>query len=185
MAKVNIRYCHSNHEPFAYYAKISLVARVLTSPIHFRGAQGQYGADRVPPDSGDCTRQKVLRLLKYRRNPSEIILGISYSSEDTKMRKSLFAVCLSLALLVVYTTALSTMDSKEDIESMILKDSTWGIDEGLQVGADEILSTGKRTRTPYACRRDCHCRGWSKRACNYCLYLRRMCRINHGHETEA
>ncbi|KAK3791983.1 hypothetical protein RRG08_035472 [Elysia crispata] len=93
-----------------------------------------------------------------------IRVKLSLNPQDIKMLKRLFAVYFCLALLAAYTTALSTLDSKDDSEF-------------------KILSVVKRT--PRICRAACDCSIWTRRACNYCKYLRELCRRTHGHEVTA
>ncbi|GFS13142.1 hypothetical protein ElyMa_003129800 [Elysia marginata] len=99
------------------------------------------------------------------------------------MMKMVLMVCLSLALMAIYTEATSPFDEKE-----LTSDGLFEIGEGIdmepgEMGSNKRSSTSRRL--PYACRRTCNCDVMSRRACNYCKYLKNMCIRIYGNVVDA
>ncbi|RUS92201.1 hypothetical protein EGW08_000054 [Elysia chlorotica] len=101
------------------------------------------------------------------------------------MLRNIFVVCLSLALLVVFTAAYSIVDEKDDIEPWMNKDP-WitHVDSQTGTGGD-TLSAEKRQQQPAACGYRCDCSKLTVGGCDICKYLRDLCRQRYGHVVDA
>ncbi|GFS07682.1 hypothetical protein ElyMa_002995700 [Elysia marginata] len=94
--------------------------------------------------------------------------------EHTDMLKLVLMVCLSLAIMAMYTEAIFSSHRKE-ITVGGISDTAEGIDmdDGhMRINKRSILS---RRGSCWCRRRICNCRVMSRLACLYCLYLRHRC----------
>ncbi|GFR88737.1 hypothetical protein ElyMa_006107300 [Elysia marginata] len=111
--------------------------------------------------------------LVYMRGP-----GRCYINRNTNMLKMVLAVFLSLAVMAVYTEAISSYDNKQ-----LNDEGHWEMEDGIEMDNGAEMSINKRV--PRACTRSCNCLVMSRRACNYCLYLRHLCIREYGTVVDA
>ncbi|GFS11328.1 hypothetical protein ElyMa_004831900 [Elysia marginata] len=99
------------------------------------------------------------------------------------MLKTLLMVCLSLAIMAVYTESTSSFDKKQLSANGVLATG-----DGMDMEDDE-MTISKRpatsTRLPYACRRTCDIRVMSPVSWRYCRYLKWQCCRIHNCPSEA